>query len=185
MIMYLKKYKIKNQEVNNIMCEEKNFDPRRMHPHGHSADFCFSPKDVVRMKHMAGRFMNGFMHQMESFVPHNIDDLGTEYLITIPLPGRTKDDVKVSLINNNINVEAKKPNVPEKEGKEEQTKQENCCGVPFPMNGFNFIDVNMDIPLPADADENSVSSKMSNGLLRITVVKKPAKNINISEEENN
>ena len=37
----------------------------------------------------------------------------------------------------------------------------------------------------ADADENTVSSKMANGLLKITVVKKPAKNINISEEENN
>ena len=134
---------------------------------------------------MAGRFMKGFMHQMGSFVPHNIDDLGTEYLITIPLPGRTKEDVKVSLINKNINVEAKKPKVHEKDGKEEKGKQEYCCGVPFPMSGFKFIDVNMDIPLPVDADEDSVSSKMANGLLRITVGKKAAKNINISEEENN
>ncbi|MHA1194218.1 MAG: Hsp20/alpha crystallin family protein [Promethearchaeota archaeon] len=166
------------------MCDEKNFDPRRIH-HFHPGQFCGSPNDIARMKHMAGRFMKGFMHQMGSFVPHNIDDLGTEYLITIPLPGRTKEDVKVSLINKNINVEAKKPKVHEKDGKEEKEKQEYFCGVPFPMSGFKFIDVNMDIPLPADADEDSVSSKMANGLLRITVVKKAAKNINISEEENN
>jgi len=163
------------------MCDEKNFDPRRIH-HFHPGQFCGSPNDIARMKHMAGGFMKGFMHQMGSFVPHNIDDLGTEYLITIPLPGRTKENVKVSLINKNINVEAKKPKVLEKE---EKGKQENYNGFPFPMMGFKFIDVNMDIPLPAAADENSVSSKMANGLLRITVVKKAAKNINISEEENN
>ena len=167
------------------MCEEKNFDPRSMHHHVHPGQFCCSPKDIARIKHMAGGFIKGFMNQMGSFVPHNIDDLGTEYLITIPLPGRTKENVKVSLINKNINVEAKKPDVPEKEVKEEKSAQDCFCGTPFPMGGFKFIDVNMDIPLPADADENSVSSKMANGLLRITVVKKPAKNINISEEENN
>ncbi|MHA1106899.1 MAG: Hsp20/alpha crystallin family protein [Promethearchaeota archaeon] len=145
------------------MCDDKNFDPRRMHHHIHPGQFCCSPKDIARIKHMAGGFMKGFMNQMGSFVPHNINDLGTEYLITIPLPGRTKENVKVSLINKNINVEAKKPEVPEKE---EKSKQENFNGFPFPMSGFKFIDVNMDIPLPADADENSVSSKMANGLRR-------------------
>ena len=162
------------------MCDNKNFDPCRMPPHG---QFCFSPGDIAKMKHMAGHFMKGFMHQMGSFIPYNIDDLGTEYLITIPLPGRTKEDVKVSLINKNINVEAKKPEVSEKEGKESKESPNECCGIPF--RGFRFIDVNMDIPLPVDADENSVSSKMGNGLLRIMVAKKPARNINISEEENN
>jgi HSP20 family molecular chaperone IbpA len=165
------------------MCDEKNFDPRRMHHHGPYGQFYFSPKDVARMKHVAGRFMKGFMQQMGSYIPYNIDDLGTEYLITVPLPGRTKEDVNVSLINRNINVEAKKPKISEKEGKDVKEKQEECCG--FPSRGFRFIDVNMDIPLPADADENSVSSKMGNGLLKILVSKKPAKNININEEENN
>jgi HSP20 family molecular chaperone IbpA len=164
------------------MCEEKNFDPRRMHHHA-PYGFCFSPKDVAKMKHIAGSFMKGFMQQMGSYIPYNIDDLGTEYLITVPLPGRTKDDIKVSQINKNINVEAKRPQIPEKEGKEVKEKQDECCG--FPARGFRFIDVNMDIPLPADADENTVSSKMGNGLLKILVTKKPAKNININEEENN
>ena len=42
----------------------------------------------------------------------------------------------------------------------------------------------MDIPLPADADENSITSKMANGLLRIRVGKKPAKPIDINEGNN-
>jgi HSP20 family molecular chaperone IbpA len=163
------------------MCDNKSFDPRKMH----HAGFCCSPRDIAKMKKMAGQFMKGFMHSMGSFVPHNIEDLGTEYLITVPLPGRTKEDVNVSIINKTLNVEAKKPKVPEKEGKEPKEKQEGYYGFPFHGMGFRFIDVNMDIPLPADADENSVSSKMGNGLLRITIGKKPAKNIDISEEENN
>jgi HSP20 family molecular chaperone IbpA len=165
------------------MCDEKSYDPGRMHHHVPHGQFCFSPNDVARMKHVAGRFIKGFMQQMGSYIPYNIDDLGTEYLISVPLPGRTKEDVKVSLINKNINVEAKKPKIPEKEGKEVKEKEEECCG--FPSRGFRFIDVNMDIPLPTDADETSVSSKMGNGLLKILVTKKPAKNININEEENN
>ena len=154
-----------------------------MHHHVPYGQFCFSPNDVARMKQVAGHFMKGFMQQMGSYIPHNIDDLVTEYLITVPLPGRTKEEVKVSLINKNINVEAKKPNISEKEGKDVKETQEECCG--FFTRGFRFIDVNMDIPLPADADENTVSSKMGNGLLKILVTKKPAKNININEEENN
>jgi len=43
----------------------------------------------------------------------------------------------------------------------------------------------MDIPLPADADENTISSKLTNGLLRITIGKKLAKKIDINEEQNN
>jgi HSP20 family molecular chaperone IbpA len=165
------------------MCDEKKYDPRRMHHYAPHGQFCFSPKDVARMKNVAGQFIKGFMHQMGSYIPYNIDDLGTEYLIIVPLPGRTKEDVKVSLINKNINVEAKKPKISEKEEKDVKEKEEECCG--FPTRGFRFIDVNMDIPLPVDADENSVSSKMGNGLLKIQVTKKPAKNININEEENN
>jgi HSP20 family molecular chaperone IbpA len=43
----------------------------------------------------------------------------------------------------------------------------------------------MDIPLPADANEDSIVSKMANGLLRIRIGKKPAKPININEEGSN
>ena len=133
-----------------------------------------SPKDIARMKKMAHRFMGNFMG---SWIPHNIEDLGDRYLITVPLPGRTKEDVKVSLLNKNLNVSAKKPKLPEEEKVEKKEEE----GFPFPWKGFHFVDVNMDIPLPADADENTIGSKMANGLLRITMGKKPAKNININE----
>lgn len=137
----------------------------------------FSPKDIARMKHMARRFIGGFMG---SWIPHNIEDLGDRYLITVPLPGRAKEDVKVSLLDRNLNISAKKPLVPEEEKVEKKEEE----GFPFSWKGFHFIDVNMDIPLPNDADENTIQSKMANGLLRITMGKKPAKSIDINEGSN-
>lgn len=155
------------------MCDEKHHGP-------HMWAGCCSPRDMARMKHMAGKFMRQFMGGFGSWIPHNIEDLGDEYLITVPLPGRTREDVQVSLINKNLNVSAKKPKVPEKEGSKEEEKTE----FPFPFHGFRFVDVNMDIPLPANANEDLISSKMANGLLRITVGKKPAKHIDINEGQN-
>jgi len=155
------------------MCHDKSYGP-------HVFAGCFSPKDMARMKHMAGRFMKNFMGGFGNWIPHNIEDLGDVYLITVPLPGRTKEDIQVSLINKILNVSAKKPKIPEAEGTEKKEKED----FHFPFHGFKFVDVTMDIPLPADADENSITSKMANGLLRITVGKKPAKNIDINEGTN-
>lgn len=156
------------------MCDDKHYGP-------HVYAGCFSPKDIARMKHMAGRFMKHFMGGFGSWIPHNIEDLGEEYLITVPLPGRTKEDVEVSLINKNLNINAKKPKVPEREGIKKEEKEQFS----FPFHGFRFIEVNMDIPLPADADEDAIISKMRNGLLTVKIGKKPAKPININVEENN
>ncbi|KKM71779.1 hypothetical protein LCGC14_1427250, partial [marine sediment metagenome] len=54
-----------------------------------------------------------------------------------------------------------------------------CCAPNF-RHGFTFIDVNMDIALPADADTDTIVSKMANGLLKITFGKKPAKKIDVN-----
>ena len=156
------------------MCDDRHHGPRRMH-----GCMPFNPKDIARMKRMAHQFMGNFMG---SYIHHNIEDIGDEYLITVPLPGRTKDDVTVSLVNKHLNIKATKPKVPEHEKANQEPEQK---GFPFMFKGFTFVDVNMDVPLPADADENKISSKMTNGLLRVIIGKKPAKPIDISEEPNN
>ena len=159
------------------MCDE-NF----CGPGVYAGHFHFGPRDVAKMKHMAGRFMPGFMRGFGSYIPYNIEDLGDKYLILVPLPGRSKEDVKVSLLNKHLNVSAKKPKIAEKEGEKEEDKPKaDYCCFPFEGKGFTFIDVNMDIPLPADADETTINSKMANGLLKVEMVKKPAKEININE----
>jgi len=156
------------------MCEDNNFGPRMMH-----GCIPINPRDIAKMKRMAHQFMGDFMG---GYIYHNIEDLGSVYLITVPLPGRTKEDVKVSLINKHLNVTASKPKVPEHEKSKEKFEKQ---GIHFAFRGFTFTEVNMDVPLPADADENTISSKLTNGLLRITIGKKLAKKIDIKEEQNN
>ena len=67
-----------------------------------------------------------------------------------------------------------------KEKSEGEKSAKDWCGPVF-RKGFSFIEVDMDIPLPADADTDTLVSKMANGLLKITMQKKPAKNIDINE----
>jgi HSP20 family molecular chaperone IbpA len=161
------------------MCDDRTYGPRV-----YAGCFPFGPHDVAKIKHMARHFMRGFMGGFGSYIPYNVEDLGDRYLILVPLPGRSKEDVKVSLLNKHLNISAKKPKTAEKdeegENEEDKTKADYCCS-PFEGKGFKFIDVNMDIPLPADADENTINSKMANGLLKVEMAKKPAKDININE----
>lgn len=165
-----------------------NESPRGQHRHprhgrrGMVGCFPFNPQQMHKMKHVAMNFMRGFMG---SHLPHNVEDLGDSYLITVPLAGRNKDEVKVSLINKHLNIKAEKPKIPEKENfkedeKEEETSPHEWWGPMF-WKGFTFIDVNMDIPLPIDADTDTIVSKMANGLLKITFGKKPPKNIDVNE----
>jgi HSP20 family molecular chaperone IbpA len=159
------------------MCHEKHHHG----PKGFAGCFQFGPRDIAKMKRMAKHFMPGFMG---SHIPYNVEDLGDFYLITVPLAGRKKDEVKVSLINKHINIKAEKPKIPErenlKEKPEEEASAQDWC-MPFFRKGFSFIEVNMDIPLPIDADTDTLVSKMANGLLKITMNKKPAKKIDISD----
>jgi HSP20 family molecular chaperone IbpA len=153
---------------------DKNCGPGYMH-----GCMPFNPRDVAKMRRMAHQFMGNFMG---NYIHHNIEDLENEYLITVPLPGRTKDDVTVSLINKHLNIKANKPKVPEHEKLKQEPENQ---GFPFMFKGFTFVEVNMDVPLPTDADENKISSRMTNGLLRVIIGKKPAKPIDITDEPNN
>ena len=162
--------------------EEKFMHHVKHHgPKGFTGCCSFGPQDVAKMKHMAKHFMRGFMG---SLIPYNLEDLGDSYLITVPLVGRTKEDVKVSLLNKHLNIKAEKPKISERETIKETTEEEKSAQewcIPFFWKGFTFIDINMDISLPVDANTDTLTSKMANGLLKITMEKKPAENINITE----
>ncbi|MFW9872949.1 MAG: Hsp20/alpha crystallin family protein [Candidatus Thorarchaeota archaeon] len=162
------------------MCEENPHGSRHNFK-GMVGCFPFNPQQISKMRHMAKHFIRGFMG---SHIPYNIEDLGDRYLITVPLAGRTKEEVKVSLIDKHLNIKAEKPKIPEKGNVKEEAKEQElpheCCGPMF-WKGFTFIEVNMDIPLPIDADTDTIVSKMANGLLKVTFSKKPPKKIDISE----
>jgi HSP20 family molecular chaperone IbpA len=163
-----------------------NENPRGRHHHPHygggmTGCFTLTPEQIHKMKHMAKHFMRGFLGR---HIPYNVEDLGDSYLVTVPLAGRTKEEVKVSLINKQLNIKAEKPKIPEKENVKEQEKESDphneWCGPMF-WKGFTFINVNIDIPLPADANTDTIVSKMANGLLKVTFGKTPPKKIDVTE----
>ena len=120
------------------------------------------------------------MGKFGSWVPYNLEDRGDGYLITVPLPGRTKEEVTVSLIGNNLNIKAAKPKT-EGESKEESGHPRH----PFMRFFFSFMEVDMDIPLPANANLDSIKSVMANGLLKVKIGKKPSKKIDVNDAGNN
>ncbi len=148
-------------------------------PHGFGGFPPFMDREWKAIANMACNFMGGFMNQYKGWIPYNLEDKGDQYLILVPLSGRTKEDVKLSLINNTLNIIATKPKFTEENEKEKKDE------IPFVKNFFTFNDVNLDIPLPDDADHESIKSIMQNGLLKVKLGKKPPINININVEENN
>lgn len=150
------------------------------HQHGHGCGPMPFMRGIPHMMKQFAHHMEGCMGRAGSWIPYNLERREDGYVITVPIPGRTKEDVSVSLIGNNLNIKASKPKT-DGEPKEESGEPEN----PFLKFFFKFIDVDMDIPLPANADLDSIKSVMANGLLKVKVGKKPSKNIDINDAENN
>ena len=102
------------------------------------------------------------------------------------MPGLTKDDVKVSLISNNLNITANRNPEDIQNKKSEETYENIRCGTIFFRNFLNVLwkkDINLDIPLPSNINTETIKSKMNEGLLKIKVGKTPPKKIDISTEE--
>jgi len=141
--------------------------------------------NVSGMMKMLKHHMSNCLGQGGHFVPYNLEKSDEGYLITVPLSGRSKEDVKISLYNNVLNVKASKPKGEEGKVVKEDPEGNACaCGPSFFRNFFKFIEVDLDIPLPPDANEEQIKSVIANGLLKIKVGKKPAKTINVDDENN-
>jgi HSP20 family molecular chaperone IbpA len=155
------------------MCHGKEFES-----HSWCGSFPFE-RFVPHMMRKVAHHMEESVGKAGSWIPYNLEQREDSYLITVPLPGRGKEDVSVTLIGNNLNIKASKPKVDD-EAKEKSKEPKN----PFLRYFFTFVDVDMDIPLPQNADLESIKSVMANGLLRVKIGKKPSKtiNVNVSEE---
>ncbi|TXT64837.1 MAG: hypothetical protein BAJALOKI3v1_160039 [Promethearchaeota archaeon] len=140
------------------------------------------------MPHMIRGIMSHLKDCMESFegwVPYELEEYESDYLVRVPLPGLSKNEVELSLISGHLNIKAERKKDPEKRKKVGSNTSEVRRGQFF-KHIFTTIydsDVNLDIPLPSNADEENIKSEMKNGLLRIKIGKKPPKKININPEE--
>jgi len=163
---------------------EKRGKKKMVHTRGEKNQHWFGPFPFAHsfpyfMRKIA-RHIDECMGKFGSWVPYNLEDREEGYLITVPLPGRTKEDVTVSLIGNSLNIKASKPKA-EGEAKDESGQIKH----PFLRFFFTFMDVDMDIPLPMNADLDSIKSVIANGLLKVKIGKKPSKKIDIDDTGNN
>ncbi|AAR39191.1 NEQ344 [Nanoarchaeum equitans Kin4-M] len=81
------------------------------------------------------------------------------YIITIPLPGVRKEDINLYLDGNNLVID-----VHSKAKEERKEKNEYFVNV-------GEIHLHREIPLPANADPNSIEAEYRNGLLVIRIKK--------------
>ena len=104
--------------------------------HGHSCGPMPFMRGIPHMMKKFARHWEDCMGRVGSWIPYNLEKREDGYLITVPLPGRTKEDVSVSLIGNSLNIKANKPKT-DGEPTGETGQPEN----PFMRFFFKFIDV--------------------------------------------
>ena len=97
----------------------------------------------------------------QSYMPMNLEDKGESLELTVELPGINKEDAKISLDEDilNISVESKA----EKEEKGEDY---------YLLRERSSFSCSRSIRLPQEVDESKVSAQMSDGVLRVTLPKK-------------
>jgi len=165
------------------MCDGPEFNPKFRQGCGCSPPFF--GKEIAGMIQGIVSQMKNSMGSFEGWVPYDIEELEDCFKIIVPLPGLAKENVKVSLINGCLNISTTKPESEEEEGKNIKSEKYRGKGTfPFVRSWFSALwdkQINLDVPLPPAADENNVKSAMKNGLLKIKIGKKPAKKIDIND----
>lgn len=142
--------------------------------------------DISELLKDVNKWVHHCTNMFEGWIPYDIEERDDQYIIMIPLPGLTKEDVEISLIGRELNIKTKRKTSEVSEVKQHENKKKH----PYWGHGFirNFLYMlwkkggNATIQLPDDADENSVKSTMANGLLKVKLGKKPSKRVDVNVE---
>ncbi|HHW74265.1 MAG TPA: Hsp20/alpha crystallin family protein [Firmicutes bacterium] len=91
----------------------------------------------------------------------DIIDSDDKLIVKVELPGVEKEDVKLSLSENNLTIQGEIK-------RDEEIKKENyyCCERAYGKYART-------IPLPVEVDREKVNAKFKNGIIEITMPKKP------------
>ncbi|XOF33935.1 MAG: Hsp20/alpha crystallin family protein [Candidatus Electrothrix sp. YB6] len=94
-----------------------------------------------------------------------------EYTVTVELPGADEDDIKVELVDNVMTISGEKKQEKEKKDKDHY-RQERYFGA------FQRV-----LTLPEDADQEGIKAKFKQGVLTVTVPRKPMPKSKVKEIE--
>lgn len=133
---------------------------------GHHGPMHFGPP-------MGRKFFHKMRHKWKYFMPHSLEETKTEYIIKILLPGFDVEQVDVSVKENLIFVEAKKPEAEETEGVRVVRGRGKFL--------WNKPHVAVKIFIDEKIKPETVKAKLAKGILTITVEKVPGTNVEVEE----
>ncbi len=104
-------------------------------------------------------FFNDFFNvQSSSIPPHNIMESDNDFQIEFSVPGSNKKDFEIEVENDNLKITKKK----------EKTDSANN----YNRQEFNYSYFEKSFFLPDSIDQNKITSKYDNGILKILLPKK-------------
>lgn len=89
----------------------------------------------------------------------DIKDAGDKYIVQAEMPGISKDDVEIEIVDNMLEIRAKK----------EEEKEEK--GVGYVRRERGRLSFYRRIPVYEDMDQDKIEAKMEDGILEITLPK--------------
>ena len=87
----------------------------------------------------------------------NISARESEYIVTVALPGFTREEVSIELLNNILKMHATKLSLDQDNKKDDKNQKQQ------------FSELTQSIKVPSDIDQDNVVATLNNGLLTITL----------------
>lgn len=117
-------------------------------------------RDLTQIEDSFDRMMNEMLTKRDVFIPScDVAEEGNNYILKFDMPGVSKSQVKVEVIDNQLTVSAER-----KEEKKQESKKKYLSEVYYGSYTRSFT-------LPGAVDEKKVDAKFENGVLTITVPK--------------
>lgn len=96
----------------------------------------------------------------------NVIENEKAYKVEIAAPGMSKEDFKISVINNYLDI-----SVERKEEKDEKCEDKKCEEEKYLRREFSYTRFDQRLLLPDNVKEDEIEAKMKHGILRITIPK--------------
>ena len=120
--------------------------------------------------HPVNAFLDGFLNDLPAFsgktfypqAPVNISETPEAYILELNVPGRSKEDFKLSVDNDQLTISYEK----KEENKEENSK--------YIRREFTYNSFKRTFSLDENVDVENILAKYENGLLNIRLPKKAA-----------
>lgn len=113
-------------------------------------------------------FSSGFSSQM-TMPAVNVKETADQFLVEFAVPGKKKEDFKISVENNMLTVSSEEKVESESEDKVEEGS--------YTRREFRYSSFSRSFTLPKSADADKISAKYEDGVLNVFVPKKEAEKV--------